>query len=116
MENREKQIKQIKKTYDSTMKILQKDFFIDNRSGLNLFVEYLRALRDQILIKTGNTEPESLESFYALSITTAVAEYESYENYLISNGSEQLKSFHWNNFWELVKQHLEGWISFNDSI
>ena len=116
MSTQEKQIKQIKKTYDYTLKFLQKDFFENNRSGLNIFIEYLRYLRDQIIISSGDLSQENSENFVAASIATAISEFEAYENYYQSNASESLKTFHWNNFWELVKQNLEEWLRFNDSI
>jgi hypothetical protein len=112
----EKQVKQIDKTYDYTLKILRKDFFSNNYAGLNLFIEYLRYIRDKIIINSNSLDEKLPENFLAASITTAIAEFEAYENYHISNANKQLQNFHWNNFWELVKQNLEEWLSFNASV
>ncbi len=111
-----KQSKQIDRTYDYTLKVLRKDFFNNNRAGLNLFIEYLRYVRDKIVISSNSLDTTLPENFLVASITTAVAEFEAYENYYISNASEQLQKFHWDNFWELVKQNLEEWLSFDASV
>ena len=116
MNIQEKQIKQIQKTYNYTLKYLQKNFFEDTRTGLTIFIEYLRYLRDTLIINSNDLSQEGSENFTVASITTAIAEFESYENCCLVDAGEQLVSFHWNNFWELVKQNMGEWLKFNDSI
>ena len=101
-----KQTELLNKAYRNSLKRLSKNFFIDKFSGMSLFIEYLKYLRDSMIIS--NYEDE----LTLATITTAIAEFEAY------NGGKDTKNkvFHWNNFWELVKQNLERWLQLDDSV
>lgn len=103
------QIKLLNKTYNRNFKKLYKKFFADKNTGLFLFVEYLKYLKDTML-----TEPlEQADKITNLNtVTLAIAEFEAYVNYR----DYSKKSFHWNNFCELIKQNMEEWLQINDSV
>lgn len=100
------QIKQLNKAYKKNFAALNKAFFQSKKTGLKMFVEYLRYLRDLMILSTESLDKANTEF---ATITTAIAEYEA------SLNTEQ-KTFHWNNFCELVKQNMEDWLELNDSI
>jgi hypothetical protein len=99
----------LNKAYQKNFKKLNKNFFMNKTTGLFLFVEYLKYLRDSIIIKS--VDNLGVQSSLTAIITT-IAEFEAY---LISTENDK-KVFHWNNFWELVKQHMEEWLLIDDSI
>ena len=107
---RKQQVKQLNKAYKKSFNTLNKSFFQSKTAGLNMFVEYLRYLRDlMILSAEGDLEKASKTNTKLATIITAIAEYEA------SVGAEQ-KVFHWSNFCELVKQNMEDWLELDDSI
>jgi hypothetical protein len=104
------QVKQLNKAYKKSFDTLNKSFFQSKTVGLELFVEYLRYLRDlMILSAEGDLEKVNNINTRLATIITTIAEYEA------SIDAEQ-KVFHWNNFCELVKQNMEDWLGLNDSI
>lgn len=109
-------IKQINKTYETTLESIQKSFFSNSQTGLDLFVEYLRYIRDSLIIKAPDLSVSPDENLIIATIMAAIAEYESYENYKISKADERLQKFHWDNFWELIKCNLREWQALNDTI
>lgn len=104
------QVKQLNKAYKKSFDTLNKSFFQSKTAGLYMFIEYLRYLRDlMILSAEGDLEKVSNTNTQLATIITAIAEYEA------STSTEQ-KVFHWSNFCELVKQNMEDWLELNDSI
>ena len=104
------QVKQLNKAYKKSFNTLSKTFFRSKTTGLNMFVEYLRYLRDlMILSAEGDLEKTNKTNIRLATIITAIAEYEA------SINTEQ-NVFHWSNFCELVKQNMEDWLELDDSI
>lgn len=98
--------KMLKKAYKRSLKKLNKAFFIDNSAGVSLFVEYLRYLRDSMLVDRAELSYDTKIA----TLITAVAEYDAYA------ACKDNKAFHWNNFCELVRLNMEEWLQSNDSI
>ena len=106
-----KEIKQLSKAYNNRFNFLQNSIFINKEAGLILFVEYLKYLRDSILLCEYSSE--SKYSIVKLaSINMAIAEFEAYTQTL----DKQQKTFHWNNFCELFRQNMEDWLKIDDSV
>ena len=104
------QVKQLTKAYKKSFSTLNKSLFQSKTAGLNMFVEYLRYLRDlMILSADGDLEKVSKTNTKLATIITAVAEYEA-------STSTGQQVFHWNNFCELVKQNMEDWLELDDSV
>lgn len=106
-----RETKQLNKSYSKSFKRLQKAFFTDKKAGLSLFIEYLKYLRDLIVLAEYENKLEN-DVLKAPTIIAAIAEYEAYNQ----NKEQQQKSFHWNNFCELVKQNMEDWLKIDDSV
>lgn len=106
-----KERKQLGKAYIKVFKHLQKGIFTDKKSGLLLFVEYLKYLRD-FSILTNSAEATDDEKMCIATIITAISEFEAYTQ--TENAKQRV--FHWNNFCELLKQNMEDWLKINDSI
>lgn len=104
------QVKQLNKAYKKSFNTLNKSFFQSKTAGLTMFIEYLRYLRDlMILSAEGDLEKVNKTNTRLATIITAIAEYEACTN-------TAQKVFHWSNFCELVKQNMEDWLELNDSI
>jgi hypothetical protein len=104
------QVKQLNKAYKKSFNTLNKSFFQSKTTGLIMFVEYLRYLRDLMILSVdGDLEKIDKTNTRLATIITAVAEYEASIN-------TQQSVFHWNNFCELTKQNMEDWLELNDSI
>ena len=104
------QVKHLTRAYKKSFNTLNKSFFQSKTVGLNMFVEYLRYLRDlMILSAEGDLEKVNKTNTRLATIITAIAEYEA-------SISAERKVFHWSNFCELVKQNMEDWLELNDSI
>jgi hypothetical protein len=103
--------KQLDKAYENRFNCLQKSIFINKNSGLLLFVEYLKYLRDNIILTDYNKTSESSKIRVA-SIIAAVAEFEAYRQ----TQDNLQKTFHWNTFCELFKQNMEDWLKIDDSV
>lgn len=96
---------QLRKAYIKRLNLLNKNFFKDPNVGLIILVEQLKFKRDNLIIQSDNkTELASL--------ATAIAEFEAFQ---ISEEKSK-KKFHWNNFCDFVKLHMEDWQRLNDSI
>ena len=106
-----KLLDKIDKAYGKRAKQLNKNFLQDNKTGLFIFVEQLKYLRDTLVIKAYETDSEELSNI-ASAILIAIAEFEAYTN---STDKEQ-REFHWNNFWEFIKLNLEEWLVLNDTV
>ena len=100
--------KSLAKAYNKRAKQLTKNFTVDKNAGLQLFVEHLRYLRDTLII--GPESPEAVEQ--AATLVAAVAEFDTYN----SSEEQAQKTFHLNNFCELVKLNIGEWLGYNDSI
>jgi hypothetical protein len=100
--------KSLTKAYNKRAKQLTKTFTADKAAGLLLFVEHLRFMRDNLII--GPESPEAVEQIATLVAT--VAEFEAYN----SSDNQEQKTFHLNNFCELVKLNIGEWLVQNDSI
>ena len=97
-------LKQLNKAYTKRFKQLTKSILTVNNSGLLLFVEHLRYLRD-IQILVGN----SIEGNSSLTtLNAALAEFEAYQN--------SQNDFHWKNFCSLIKLNMKEWLTINDSV
>lgn len=96
---------QLRKAYTKRLNSLNKNFFKDPNSGLNIFVEHLKFKRDNLILQSNNDAALA-------SLITAVAEFEAY---MVSNESKQ-KDFHWNNFWDFVKLNREEWQVLDDTV
>ena len=106
-----KEAKQLNKAYKNRLNSIQKSFFEDRHAGLMLFREYLRYLRDSIIISEYNNGLENSKVKMA-TITAAVAEFDAYLQTL----NDKQKTFHWNTFCELLKQNMEDWLNIDDSV
>jgi hypothetical protein len=106
-----KEIKRLNKAYIKSFNHLQKNFFIKRDSGLLLFVEYLKYLRDSAILTEGSNDSENSKLKIATLITT-IAELNAYNQ----SKEYKQKAFHWNNFCELIKQNMEDWLKLDDPV
>lgn len=105
------QVKQLKKAYKRSFNALNKSFFKSKTTGLIIFIEYLKYIRDLMILQVeGDLEKVNKTNVRLATIIAAIAEYEA------STYNTEQKVFHWNNFCELVKQNMEDWLELNDSI
>jgi hypothetical protein len=101
--------KQLDKAYEKRLKTLNKDFFTDNKTGLFLYVEYLKYLRDSFILDSYKDDRDRLK---IAALNTAIAEFYAYNE----SSVEDTKRFHWNNFCELMRLNMEEWLRPNDSV
>ena len=106
-----KETKQLNKAYKNRFNCLQNSIFVNKEAGLTLFIEYLKYLRDLIVINEYNKELEDSKVKMA-SIIATIAEFDAYKQ----AQDNQQKTFHWNNFCELFKQNMEDWLKIDDSV
>ena len=106
-----KEVKQLNKAYNNRFNYLQKSIFVNKDAGLVLFIEYLKYLRDSIVLAEYSSELESSKTKIA-TIITAIAEFDAYKQ----TKDNQQKNFHWNNFCELFKQNMEDWLKIDDPV
>jgi hypothetical protein len=102
-----KELKQLNKAYTRSFANLRKSFFMDKKSGLKLFAEYLKYLRDFIIL----TNYDNKSDAHRVKIATIIAASAELDEY-----NKTQDTFHWNNFCELIKQNMEDWLSINDSV
>ena len=129
-----KALKQLKKAYNSRLKLLNdKKFLEDIGAGVLILVEKLRYLRDRLIIEdTGaEPEPEVFEDPFAefsdnpipeepaepecdciTALILALAEFDAYQQ---CEDATQ-RTFHFNAFWEFVQINMEEWLALNDSV
>lgn len=98
-------IKKLNKAYKKNFKRKYNEIFYNLDAGLQCFVLYITYLRDHMLLTSA---PEDSLT----SCTTAIAEF----NAFVNAANDEKRLFHWNNFFELVKQNMEEWLIPNDSI
>ena len=101
-----KEIKHLNKAYNSRFRCLQKSIFVDKEAGLFLFIEYLKYLRDSIIINEYSGESEQSKLNIA-SIIATISEFDAYRH--AQNNTQ--RAFHWNSFCELLKQNMEDWLN-----
>jgi hypothetical protein len=111
-----KLIKQLDRAYSQRASLLNKNFIKDTTTGLALFVEQLKYIRDKLIMNSTTKTADPFEGSDELDkevtlLIVAIAEFEAYQK---SEGSQ--RTFHWNNFWEFVKLNAEGWMMPNDTI
>lgn len=104
-------INQLNKAYSKRFKQINKHLLakkdsnnitvLTSDSGLILFVEHLKYLRDFYLVTQ-----ESINT--ATMLNAAIEEFEAYCN--------TQKDFHWNNFCEHIKLNMKEWLAINDSV
>ena len=130
-----KDLKLLKKAYKARLKVLNNKEFLGNiGASILLFVEQLKYLRDLLIVEsaddpmepielsdpfeefdedlTNQPEQEDLKEEALATLIIAIAEFDAYKN---STDTSQ-RDFHFNNFWELVKINIEGWLTLNDTI
>lgn len=95
------EIKQLNKAYIKRFKQLNKNILAAEDSGLIVFVEHLRYLRDVYILTLQPTD-------VIATLNAAIEEFEAYR--------KTKKDFHWNNFCEFLKQNIKEWLIVNDSI
>lgn len=101
--------KQLYKAYEKRLKTLNKDFFKDNKTGLLLYIEYLKYLRDSFILDSYKDDRDKLK---VAALNAAIAEFYAYDESEV----EEVKCFHWNNFCELMRLNMEEWLASNDSV
>jgi hypothetical protein len=104
----EKELKQLNNAYSKLFNNLYKEFFVDRSTGLLLFVEYLKYIRDISIL----TEKDSEHTIKTAAITATIAEFDAYRQTV----EQRQKAFHWNNFCELLKYNMEDWLKIDDSV
>jgi hypothetical protein len=95
------EVKQLNKAYTKRFKQLNKSILSTKSSGLAVFVEHLRYLRDAYIITLQPTD----------TVATLIAAIEEFEAY-----KDTKKEFHWNNFCEFVRLNMKEWLVANDSV
>ena len=95
------EINQLNKAYAKRFKQLNKTILTADSSGLYIFVEYLKYLRDTYIITQKSTE-------VIATLNAAIEEFEAFR--------KNKKEFHWNNFCEFVKLNMKEWLVANDSV
>lgn len=104
----EKELKQLNNAYSKLFNNIYKEFFIDKSAALILFVEYLKYIRDLSIL----TEDDSKHAIKTAAITATTAEFDAYRQAV----EQHQKTFHWNNFCELLKYNMEDWLKIDDSV
>ena len=94
------EIKQLDRAYTKRFKQLNKNILDSEDSGLLLFVEHLKYLRDIYIL----LQPTDA----IVTLNAAIEEFEAYR--------DTKKDFHWNNFCEFLKQNMKEWLAVNDSV
>ena len=95
------EIKQLNRAYTKRFKHLNKNILVAENSGLLVFVEHLKYIRDAYILTS-----QSIEVIATLN--TAIAEFEAYR--------DTKKDFHWNNYCEFLKQNMKEWLAVNDPV
>lgn len=112
-----KLLTQLDRAYFKRARSLNKNFIKDNTTGLHLFVEQLKYLRDSLIIKSldkAEEDPfeETTPDSKITSLVVAISEFEMYQN----SEEKDKKVFHWNNFCEFIKLNMQEWLAPNDTI
>ena len=100
-------IKLLNKAYKQGIDSFYNTFFTDKEAGLRLFVDHLRYHRDFYTITaTTSIDKDIMLQTKVSTIAAAVAEFDAYD----SCCEVDEKSFHLNNFFEIIKQNVEEWL------
>ena len=94
-------VKLLNKAYKKRFKQLNKNILVSEDSGIVVFIEHLKYLRDIYILTQKSTETIA-------TLNTAIEEFNAYK--------ETKKDFHWNNFCEFIKQNMKEWLAVNDSV
>lgn len=101
------------RAYSKRLKQMNKTFFTKPDTGLNVFVEYLRYLRDlRVVTVPHDIYSDEQAKLCVATLVAAIAEFDAWK----ANQEPDKKTFHWNNFMELTKQNFTEWITLNDSV
>jgi hypothetical protein len=95
------EVKLLNKAYTKRFEQLNKNILCAEDSGLIVFVEHLKYLRDAYILTQ-----KSIDT--VVTLNAAIEEFEAYR--------KTKKDFHWNNFCEFLKQNMKEWLAVNDSI
>lgn len=131
MNSFKKQFKELYKFYDKELKKCHKINFKNLNNNLDYFITYIRFMRDYYILSENVYDPIQNQKIYYLCL--AVQEYDAYYNciydyYNISKNMVEIKdktktkaevdaeyraemAKHINNFWLIVKDNIEGWLS-----
>ena len=131
MKSFSKQYGKLYKYYNKELKKCHKINFKELNNNLDYFITYIRFMRDYYLLTEDVYDPLKNEKLYYLCL--AVQEYDAYYNcihnyYNISKNLVELKdktktkaevdtqyrlerAGHINNFWIIIKENIEGWLS-----
>ncbi len=111
--NKSKQIKFVQRAYRQRIKALQKDFFTNNHTSLQLFVEYLKYIRDCTILRVDNDNEQQVNSskLPLATLIMAITEFSAY-----NEENTEIKNLHWENFCELLKENFKDWLTLYDSI
>lgn len=126
-----KQYRELYKYYNKELKKCHNINFKELNNNLDYFITYVRFMRDYYLLTEDIYDPMKNQKIYYLC--AAVQEYDAYYNcihnyYNISKNLVELKdktktkaeidklyrlerAEHINNFWLIVKENIEGWLS-----
>ena len=94
-------LKQLNRAYIKRFNQINKNMLTVNGSGLLMFVEYLKYLRDVSILTQKPSETIT-------TITIAIEEFEAF--------NKNQKEFHWNSFCEFTKLNMKEWLAVNDSV
>ena len=92
---------QLNKAYDKRFKHLNKNIMASADSGLMVFVEHLKYLRDVYIITEKSAD-------IVATLNVAIEEFDAFR--------KTKKEFHWNNFCEFIKLNMKEWLVTNDSV
>jgi hypothetical protein len=101
---------QLEAAYKKKIKKLSSD--LNKDTGMSLFVNHLKYIRDSVVIKPQiDLEQEPVKTTLA-TLMAAIAEFEASKR----AADTQQKNFHWNTFCDFVKFNMEEWLILYDSI
>ena len=95
------EVKLLNNAYTKRFKQRNKDILSSEDSGLLVFVEHLKYLRDAYILTQKSVDA-------VVTLTAAIEEFDAYRS--------TKKDFHWNNFCEFLKQNMKEWLAINDSV
>lgn len=101
-------LNRLNKAYTKRFKQLNKNILVTNNSGLIIFIEHLKYLRDTQIMSQNSTEASEKTNSDIIALTAAIEEFDAY--------MKSQKEFHWNNFCEFIKLNMREWLVVNDSV
>lgn len=126
-----KEFKQLCQTYDKVLKNEHATSFKNLTNCMDYLVTYLKFMRDYYILTESLILDSGEENLKIASLATAVSEFEQYQMcehkyygfdgtkviYKVEGTSEEVqekytteKTFHWNNFWNLIRLNMEDWM------